>query len=284
VLNLALHARLRNLARKGAIPAWCVLGFSLVLLFLDIAGYISTTQWLYRLLPDSWREFPSMSMQLVAGLVGNVPLWMFVAALIWLGILAFAPSKKRTAISAKLIRAHLVRHDPFAELTDDLYHAASGSDGNVAEYDFLFEVFLVNKTDKPITVQKIVAEAKIGDNFVPLSLNEELADYQIRFKDKLIDNPSWIGGKHPKDEDLAPSLVDDLKTSTLVWGIKHQGWVRFSAKINPHYLKGVASVPYRINLIDALDGVHPILTDGPLSTDGEIIHNTKVWQDRLRSH
>jgi hypothetical protein len=183
-------------------------------------------------------------------------------------------------ISAKLLHGHLIQWHPLAGITDDFFRSA-GREFHDTKCDFLLEVFLVNRSQTSISIQKIVGEMQIEEKWIPLKLVTDLNDYQFEFNDETVDNPSWIGGRTAKVLDLVPNLADDLKTSVLSYGIHHQGWLRFGAEINTKYL--ITPIPYRVTLVDALDGEHPVLTTEPLLTDGHIIHNPRVWRERLRS-
>jgi hypothetical protein len=182
-------------------------------------------------------------------------------------------------ISAELLRGTLIGRHPLASLVDDAFKAV-GKEFHDTQCDFLYEVFVVNKSDVPVTIRDIVAEAELDGEWTSLQPMEDLTDYQIEFEDELVDNPTFVGGQRPRVADLTPNLAAALKGIPLTRGIGHQGWLRFGAVINTKDLKN--PIPYRISLIDALGGVHPISTDKPLLRNGEFIHNTEVWSKRLR--
>ena len=193
-----------------------------------------------------------------------------------------APNATTTAqISAKLLHGHLIQRHPLAGITDDFLRAA-GHEFHDTVCDFLLEIFLVNKGNAQTTIQEIVGEAHLGEEWVPLKLVEELSDYQFEFNEETVDNPQWVGGgKSPRVEDLTPNLAKVLRTAVLTHAVGYRGWLRFGMEVNTKYL--AAPIPYRVNLIDALDVSHPVLTTDPLLTDGHIIHSPKVWRERLRS-
>ena len=192
-----------------------------------------------------------------------------------------APSAKDDVqISAKYVTEHLVNRHPFAAIVGDLYRAM-GRESPPLECDLLVEIHLVNKTDTPVTIQSIIAEAELSGSWVPITLNEDLRDYQIEYEDELVDNPGWIGGQHPKREDLSPNLALELKGAPLVKGIGHRGWLRFGIDI-PVQQQG-KPIQHRITLVDALDNRHGVAVVGPMESRGRMIHNPEVWSQRLRS-
>ena len=187
-------------------------------------------------------------------------------------------AKADTDIAAKFVRAYLVNRHPFASFIGDVYRAANRE--YLVESDFLFEVHLVNKADVSTTIQKMTCEAEINGAWVSLLQLDSLSDYQLEFKDRVEDSPSWIGGQHKKVEDLLPDLAERLKGTILAKGVGYQGWLRFGLNLGPNE---PSPVTHRLSFTDALDVSHPVRIVDPLLTDGNIIHNPKVWRERLRN-
>jgi hypothetical protein len=201
-----------------------------------------------------------------------------VVLVVHAAVVSRASKPSANGISAKFLRAHLIPNHPFAGFVKDIYRAAQRED-YISESDFLFEIYLVNK-GVPVTIQKITCEAERDGKWEALPLVDNLDDYQLRFPDQLIDNPSWIGGKTAKVLDLEPNLANELKGKVLEKGVGYRGWLRFAIKLTN--AESGKPVNNRVSFIDALDIAHPVLLPDPLPTDGEIIHNLKTWRERLR--
>ena len=190
---------------------------------------------------------------------------------------AFEP-KAATDISIKFIRAFLVNTNPFSAFLGDIYRAANRAEAYTVESDFLFEVHLVNRSDVSTTTQRIVCEANINGIWIPLAQRGSLNDYQLEFEDE-VDNPSWLGGKRKRVEDLVPDLAEELRGKVLSKGVGYRGWLRFGIDLDP---KETSPIQHRIYFIDALDVSHSVNVVDPLLTDGKIIHNPTVWRERMR--
>jgi hypothetical protein len=84
-----LLERFKNFKGRWAIPGWVIFGIPVVGRILSWLGHVSTINWLYTLLPKHWRADISMR--------GNSLVWMFIASLLWLAMVALWP-KKRTKL------------------------------------------------------------------------------------------------------------------------------------------------------------------------------------------
>ena len=185
---------------------------------------------------------------------------------------------KDAAIDAKYLRAHFIRTYPFGEFVDAAYRL-KGQDSHDTDCDFLLEVFLVNTTNNPVTIQKIVADVQLDGAWKPLDLMDKLNDYQLEFPDKLVDSPEG-GVQIPKIEDLVPNLAESLRGVVLTRGIGYQGWLRFRAHLDTKYL--TTAVTYRAAFIDALGHEHPIQKTDELLKDGIAVHSREVWRERFK--
>ncbi|MGB8768413.1 MAG: hypothetical protein WCC92_02275 [Candidatus Korobacteraceae bacterium] len=191
-----------------------------------------------------------------------------------------ASAQESATLSAKLLRAYLIRHHPWSDLIDQLVSVADPSgQGIQTDYDLVFEVHVVNKGGQPVTVQEIVGEAQITGAWQRLKPIPDLSEYQLQMKHEMVDNPSFMGGQSNKVVDLTPSLLEELSGKALTRGVGYRGWLEFRAEINNRM--GENPLPYRIKFIDALDEEHPIITDVPLPDDATLIHSSKVWGRRL---
>ncbi len=174
-------------------------------------------------------------------------------------------------VAAKFIRAHLVNAYPFANLLDGIYKAAGRTDYEV-ESDFLFEIFLVNKSDVTVTIEKYLAEAEIVGVWTELKQMTDVADYQLDFGEE----QHLPMGSFNKYEDLS-NLYEQLKGVPLVKGVGYKGWLRFRLTSEKQNVEG-QTIQHKVTLIDALGGKHPVLLEGPLDKSGEVRFNP----DRVR--
>lgn len=256
MVTLSIHNRLENLKQKGAIPAWILFGLSVLLYVWEIAGNVSTAAWLYGLLPSSWKRMPQMDTNFTVGLAGSVPFWMFLAALIWLGILAFVPPKRRHGIvgGADLL---IIRLD----LTDIRFDR--GWDGSTATTGLeiislgTFIRMWVGVTDEQRTVRKFVVEATAPDSTVYRAESEwEFGKFYHRHVQTSRDSLGYVIDRtlYEPMEDLAAKLRTPVQPNT-----HREGWIRFELKNVKHELKNCS---IKIHAVDVSGDLHEIKADG----------------------
>jgi hypothetical protein len=175
-------------------------------------------------------------------------------------------------IAAKFIRAHLIPRSPWADMVRDIFKA-SGRTSYEAESDFLFEIFAVNVTNNPTTLQNIEAEAEIAGKWLPLKKLDDLSRYQLVFD--------------PNNEADLP-FHDDAKTEELTsfWsrakdvvfsrGVGCQGWVGFGLVTDSPNLE--KPIMHKVRLIDALGNIHPVMmpADHRTCTDWHLRHKPDI--------
>jgi hypothetical protein len=128
------------------------------------------------------------------------------------------------------------------------------------------------------TIQDIVAEAEIEGSWIRLPRLDDLSDYEMVFRDA---TSTVVGGKKfssPEDRvESLPSFWNRVKNVPLQRGVGYQGWLRFELTSKSTNLE--KPVNHKVRLIDALGGVHPVVSLGGLSdTQGEIRHSPKTYE------
>jgi hypothetical protein len=178
-------------------------------------------------------------------------------------------------IAAKFLRAHLLPRSPFAGMVKEIF-SARGKSNYETTSDFLFEIHAVNVTNTATTISSINAEAEIDGKWIRLERIDDLSDYE-----KVFDRAGseGRGGKifNVNDERIEqlPSFWERIKNAHFSKGIGYQGWVRFELITTSDRLDN--KVLHKVRLVDSLGGIHPAISVGPHSDDGEIRHSAKTY-------
>jgi len=199
---------------------------------------------------------------------------------------ALAAIKKGVAreplIAARFTRSRLIPRHPYAEITKDLMKALNKP--FTATSDFLFEIHLVNTSDNPTTVQKITAEAEINGNWVVLPEFHDLGHYEIVFDDDGEGQPKRRLSK-PDEADVKQlsSIWLELRGKELRRGVGVQGWIAFEISADSNVFD--KPVMNRVRLVDALGGLHPVITSSadPPDKRGRLRYSPKVLEELRRS-
>jgi len=236
-----------------------------------IAGYILTAWAIIRFVPDTLESVKTTAKYgqwLYSH--GNIPHSSLLSvAILVVGVaLIFSDTiqrllPKHDGLFAKVLRAHLIIRDPLVPLWDQ--------EGRVHRHDFVSEIFIVNRSGMPVTIQKILGEAEVAGKWVSMTLVDDLEDFELEFPDETVDNPRWLGGSHSKRMKLEPNLAAELKTSALIKGIHKQGWLRF--RIDTSSKNAESGIPIRVRFVDALDGVHVLNMADELPSDAKLVHS-----------
>lgn len=172
-----------------------------------------------------------------------------------------AVASRQPVIHATFIRFHLMPKSPWQPMVAEILKAA-GRDEYEVECDVLYEIFLVNTTDNPVTVRAFLAEVKIDGEWRKAKMLDDLSDYQLREGD------APTGPRR----DLV-SLAKAVENVPLARGSGYRGWLRFEFTADHRQLDG-KKVDTRLWVVDALAGRHGVLEDEPLDTSaGVLVHN-----------
>ena len=163
-------------------------------------------------------------------------------------------------IAAHFIRSHLMPRSAFQNMYNQVMKHAGRPEYEV-ECDLMYEIFLVNTSDNPVTIRKFLGEAQFGNEWKPLKQIDDLTDYQIQ------------RGEEPNSprKDLV-SVSKLLEGVPLTTGIGYRGWLRFELVANNVMLEN--KVMSRVSIVDALGGTHGVSQSEPFDTsEGALIHN-----------
>jgi hypothetical protein len=186
---------------------------------------------------------------------------------------------KEPIIAARFIRSRLVPREPFAQQIREVYGLMNKPFTSTS--DFLFEISLVNITDNPTTIDRIITEAEIEGKWVSLKMGD-LSNYEIAFDEEGEGQSSpFIRGITARVEQLLPNLWGEVKDVPLTRGIAKRGWIDFAVEMPSAQID--KPIQHRVRIVDALGGIHPVvvLENQPLDESGRIKHSKKVY-DRIR--
>ncbi|HET9099468.1 MAG TPA: hypothetical protein VFN62_03680 [Acidobacteriaceae bacterium] len=181
-------------------------------------------------------------------------------------------------IAAHFRRMRLVPRYPFSNEVKQVYDLMHTKFSATA--DFLFEIFLTNVSVHPTTLQRITAEAEVEGKWVSLPLVNQFENYELTFDSDARFAGTAFTHMYAKAEPLK-SIWDEVKGVVLERGVGYQGWVGFELVASSDAID--KPIPSRVRLIDALGGIHPVVTlakDPPYET-GRIRHSRKAY-DALR--
>jgi hypothetical protein len=135
--------------------------------------------------------------------------------------------------------------------------AANPNQVYASDYDVMAELYLVNQSDIPCTVQYFEGEAVLNGHYLRTSRVEDLSMYQLLFEQA---NGGTIR------ENLS-NLATLLSGVALEKGIGHRGWLRFE-------LLGVGNtdvdqIQFALTLVDSFDGKHKVVRK-ELEASGQI--------------
>jgi hypothetical protein len=169
---------------------------------------------------------------------------------------------KKDALDVHFTRTHLMPRNLFHDMSEQVMKLA-GHDVFESEADFMYQIFLVNRTNKPITIKKFVCRVQFGDEWKEVPIVEDLSTYQLKFEED--GKPRW--------EDLV-SLQKKLEGVVLTYGVGYKGWLRFKLVAENTFLKGkIISV---VDIVDALGKTHPVLSlKDAEKYSGTLVHNPK---------
>jgi hypothetical protein len=138
---------------------------------------------------------------------------------------------------------------------------AAGWDLRPLNWHWFLEIYLVNESETPVTIEDIEIEVKVGKwprrKTIPAKLVQDLSRFQI---DMALDG---TGQPHNKPFELprrrpVPSLMEKIKGVPIAKWIGYRGWVRIE-------LPGVSqkdinngNTRIEIWLVDALEGKHKL--------------------------
>jgi hypothetical protein len=180
---------------------------------------------------------------------------MFLAGLIWLGILAFVPRRAASIIgNADLLimrwEFNDLRLDPQPD-TNRIFMVDVGA----------FVRMAVSVTDKPRTVKKFEMEVRLlksgkvrKEATYSAESEREIGDYQYHHNRVRTDSYGYAAEEEISEP--MPDLAEKLRTP-LPPGTHAEGWVRFELKGVKHELKQCNIVIYAI---DAMNGRNEIAT------------------------
>jgi hypothetical protein len=187
-----------------------------------------------------------------------VTIILFVAGLVWFGIIALWPNNKELSsivetkgdrakdpvLNAYFVRSHLMPRSALQDFVDQVLKLA-GREEHKIECDFLDEVFLVNTTENEVTIKTFVGEVQTEEGWKKLKRLDDLNDYKIQTGEDF---------RSPK-KDLV-SLAKIVESVPLKRGVGYRGWLRFEFAVsNKNRQKTFHN---RVTIIDALGGEHVV--------------------------
>lgn len=179
-------------------------------------------------------------------------------------------------IAARFVRAHLMPWSPFSEMVRDLFRSM-GKPAYETRADFLFQIYLVNVTHNPTTIQQITAEAEIAGKWTTLPRLDDLSNYEMLTFQHKQDAEGPFARDRGKVEELT-GLWEKIRGRTLEFGIGFDGWVGF--EVSAMSTEFDKPINHKVRLVDALGGIHPVVTLKAAPEPhpyGEIRHSQKMY-------
>jgi hypothetical protein len=178
-------------------------------------------------------------------------------------------------IAAQFVRAHLMPRSPFADMVRDVFKAA-GKDDYETTSDFLFEIHAVNVTTNVTTIQRFEAEAEVNGTWIRLPRLDDLSDYQLVYYESKEASEGPFADAQARIEEL-DSFWDKIKHVQFQRAVGYAGWARF--ELTTQHSGLAKPVLHKVRLIDALGGIHPVLTiDSPDERYTKLRHSPKTYE------
>jgi hypothetical protein len=169
-------------------------------------------------------------------------------------------------IEAEMVQSGLLPRSIWADTADELFKIMKKTPYERTS-DFLFEIHVVNVSHNPTTIKNITAQVEIEGHWVDLE-PADINRYELSpVNDKLNPLQSLEQGEELQN------LWSQIKGVRLDRGVGYQGWVAFELKAPNTVLE--KPVIHRVRLIDALGGVHPVMTIGETKKSGRLRHSKK---------